>query len=65
MFKLHLMFTLANPFMCIASYKTYNTHKGIGQGDPNSYFQQQILSTFYVAVTIPGTVDIQSTTQKK
>lgn len=42
------------------SYKTYNAHKRIGQSDLNSFTQQNVLSTYCVAVIILGSVDIQS-----
>lgn len=39
--------------------------KGFGQGDLNSLIQQNVLSTYCEAVTIPGTMDRQPTRQKK
>lgn len=39
--------------------------KGFGQGDLNSLIQQNVLSTYCEAVTIPSTIDRQPTRQKK
>lgn len=47
------------------SYKTYNAHKRIGQSDLNSFTQQNVLSTYCVAVIILGSVDMQSKREKK